>query len=77
MNARVRPEALRCRDGSLVTCANSLWAALDAAGNELQAVQGADPSAWRADAGAERIEFAPGCRRRRFGTRAGRRGISR
>ena len=29
-------------------------------GNELAATQGADPTAWRADATAERIHFAPG-----------------
>lgn len=49
-----------CGSGNVVTCANSLWAALDSAGNDLQATQGADPAAWRADANAERITFAPG-----------------
>jgi hypothetical protein len=49
-----------CGSGNVVTCANSLWAALDSAGNDLQAAQGADPAAWRADANAERITFAPG-----------------
>jgi acyl-homoserine lactone acylase PvdQ len=49
-----------CGSGNLQTCASSLWAALDTAGNTLQAAQGADPSAWRADANAERIKFAPG-----------------
>ena len=39
---------------------SGLWAALDAAGNELAAAQGADPTAWRSDATAERIQFAPG-----------------
>jgi hypothetical protein len=37
-----------------------MWAALDAAGAQLQAAQGANPDAWRADATAERISFAPG-----------------
>jgi hypothetical protein len=40
---------------------NAIWEALAAAGEELAAEQGtADPSAWRADATAERIEFVPG-----------------
>jgi acyl-homoserine lactone acylase PvdQ len=39
-----------CGGGDLAACSASLWAALDAAGNELEAAQGADPSAWRADA---------------------------
>jgi acyl-homoserine lactone acylase PvdQ len=47
-----------CGDGDLDACARSLWAALDAAGNELAAVQGPDPDAWRADATGERIHFA-------------------
>jgi acyl-homoserine lactone acylase PvdQ len=49
-----------CGAGDVSACSQSLWAAVDAAGNELQASQGADPSAWRADATAERIRFAPG-----------------
>jgi hypothetical protein len=49
-----------CGSGDVRGCSQSLWAAIDAAGNELQAAQGADPSAWRADATAERIRFAPG-----------------
>src|SRR5207244_1688320 len=47
-----------CGGGDEKTCAASLWAALDAAGNELQAAQGADPAAWRASALPERIRFA-------------------
>ena len=35
-------------------------AALQATGVELEAQQGPDPTAWRADATAERITFAPG-----------------
>jgi len=35
----------------------SLWAALDAAGRELAAQQGPDPSRWRADATGERLSF--------------------
>ena len=49
-----------CGAGDLKACSASLWAALDAAGTELAGTQGADPSAWRADATAERIDFVPG-----------------
>jgi acyl-homoserine lactone acylase PvdQ len=50
-----------CGGGNLNACATALWGALDAAGNTLQAAQGsADPAAWRADANAEKISFAPG-----------------
>lgn len=37
--------------------AASLWAALDAAGRELAAQQGSDPTQWRADATKERLTF--------------------
>jgi acyl-homoserine lactone acylase PvdQ len=47
-----------CGAGDLAACRASLWAALDAAGAELEAAQGPDPSAWRADATRERIRFA-------------------
>jgi acyl-homoserine lactone acylase PvdQ len=47
-----------CGAGDLARCRADLWAALDAAGNELQAAQGPDPAAWRADATAERIRFS-------------------
>ena len=46
-----------CGAGDLAACRASLWAALDAAGNELAAAQGPDPAAWRADATRERISF--------------------
>ncbi len=49
-----------CGHGDLAACVASLWAAIDAAGNELEAAQGANPAAWRADATAERIRFVPG-----------------
>jgi hypothetical protein len=49
-----------CGSGNLNACATALWGALDAAGNTLQAAQGADPAAWRASATAERITFLPG-----------------
>jgi hypothetical protein len=46
-----------CGAGDLAACRATLWAALDAAGNDLAAAQGSDPSAWRADATGERISF--------------------
>jgi acyl-homoserine lactone acylase PvdQ len=50
-----------CGKGQVGACQNAIWEALAAAGEELTAQQGtADPSAWRADATAERIEFVPG-----------------
>ena len=49
-----------CGQGNFDQCAASLWATLDAAGAELEAEQGSDPGAWRADANDERIEFTPG-----------------
>jgi acyl-homoserine lactone acylase PvdQ len=49
-----------CGHGDATACSRSLWGAIDAAGEELQAAQGADPSSWRADATTERIRFAPG-----------------
>ncbi len=49
-----------CGGGNVTTCANALWGALDAAGNELAATQGPDPATWRADANAQRITFLPG-----------------
>jgi acyl-homoserine lactone acylase PvdQ len=47
-----------CGAGVLASCRASLWAALDAAGNQLAAAQGPDPAAWRAP--AERITFSGG-----------------
>jgi hypothetical protein len=49
-----------CGHGDRTACSKGLWAALDAAGNDLQAAQGADPTQWHADATKERIAFAPG-----------------
>lgn len=49
-----------CGAGDLGACRASLWAALQAAGEELAARQGPDPSAWRASATKERIDFATG-----------------
>ena len=47
-----------CGNGDLNACSASLWQSLDAAGNALAAAQGADPTAWRSDATAERIQFS-------------------
>jgi acyl-homoserine lactone acylase PvdQ len=41
----------------LDSCRTLLWNALDAAGHELAAAQGPDPTRWRADATRERIRF--------------------
>jgi acyl-homoserine lactone acylase PvdQ len=49
-----------CGNGDLAACRASLWAALQAATNELATAQGPDPAAWRADATRERIVFDPG-----------------
>jgi acyl-homoserine lactone acylase PvdQ len=50
-----------CGNGELAACRDSLWAALEAAGQGLEREQGAaDPSAWRANAQQERIRFLPG-----------------
>jgi acyl-homoserine lactone acylase PvdQ len=46
-----------CGNGDLAACRASLWAAIDEAGNELQAAQGANPADWRSSATAERITF--------------------
>ena len=48
-----------CGNGDLAACRTSLWAAIDAAGNDLEASQGSNPDAWRADATGERIVFRP------------------
>jgi acyl-homoserine lactone acylase PvdQ len=49
-----------CGLGNVTACRTALWAALEEAGAELEAAQGADPSRWRADATKERIMFAGG-----------------
>jgi acyl-homoserine lactone acylase PvdQ len=49
-----------CGRGNLRRCRDSLWRAMDEAGDELAAEQGPNPDAWRADATDERIEFRPG-----------------
>jgi hypothetical protein len=49
-----------CGGGSLSKCRKLMWSAINIAGNQLQTKQGANPSAWRASATAERITFVPG-----------------
>jgi hypothetical protein len=50
-----------CGAGKKGACQQAVWAAIAAAGAELEAAQGsADPNAWRADATEERITYAPG-----------------
>jgi acyl-homoserine lactone acylase PvdQ len=49
-----------CGGGDLNACRASLWAALKAAGDELAAEQGSDPTGWHSDAQRERIVFVPG-----------------
>jgi acyl-homoserine lactone acylase PvdQ len=49
-----------CGRGSRSECRRSIWAALDAAGQDLTGEQGENPDAWRADATGERIRFEPG-----------------
>jgi acyl-homoserine lactone acylase PvdQ len=49
-----------CAAGNAADCRTALWAAIDAAGDQLAAAQGANPTAWRADATKERISFIPG-----------------
>jgi acyl-homoserine lactone acylase PvdQ len=50
-----------CGGGRKDACVGAVWGAIAAAGEELTAAQGTpDPSAWHADATAERIEFVPG-----------------
>ena len=48
-----------CGGGDVNVCRAALWAALESAGVELEAAQGGDPAAWRADATRERISFLP------------------
>jgi acyl-homoserine lactone acylase PvdQ len=50
-----------CGNGDLATCRDSLYAALDQAAQELEAVfENPNPDDWRSDATAERIFFSPG-----------------
>jgi acyl-homoserine lactone acylase PvdQ len=49
-----------CGNGDLKACRDSLWAAIKAAGDELAAEQGPDPTGWHSNAERERIKFVPG-----------------
>jgi acyl-homoserine lactone acylase PvdQ len=49
-----------CGRGNLKRCRDSLWSALERAGDELAAKQGPNPDAWRSGAERERIVFRPG-----------------
>jgi acyl-homoserine lactone acylase PvdQ len=50
-----------CGKGKLGLCQRKMWKALAKSGNAISAEQGSrNPKAWRADATAERIKFAPG-----------------
>jgi acyl-homoserine lactone acylase PvdQ len=49
-----------CGAGILATCREAVWAAIDEAAAALETSQGPAPSAWRADATAERIRFTSG-----------------
>ncbi len=50
-----------CGGGDKAQCRKDLWKAIDSAGASLSKTYGSsDPTAWRANANAERIEFAPG-----------------
>ena len=49
-----------CGKGHLSACRSEVWNAIQAAGQQLTAQQGtSDPSAWRASATAEQINFSP------------------
>jgi hypothetical protein len=49
-----------CGGGSLAACQASIWAAIQAAGDQLTQQQGtSDPAAWRASESAEQIKFSP------------------
>jgi len=49
-----------CGGGNLAHCRALLWSALDQAGNQLAAQQGANPADWHSSATAEQITFVPG-----------------
>jgi hypothetical protein len=61
MKVRKPFENRYCGGGNLGKCRASIWDAIARAGRQLTREQGtSDPSAWRADANAERITFTPG-----------------
>jgi acyl-homoserine lactone acylase PvdQ len=49
-----------CGRGNLRRCRDSLWRAIEAAGDEMASEQGPNPEAWRSDATKERITFRSG-----------------
>jgi hypothetical protein len=49
-----------CGGGNLRRCRALLWAAIDRAGRELAARQGANPAGWHSSATREEITFIPG-----------------
>jgi acyl-homoserine lactone acylase PvdQ len=49
-----------CGAGNVTACSQALWGALESARIVLESAQGTGPAAWRSDATAERIHFAPG-----------------
>ena len=49
-----------CGGGDINACRNALWAAIAEACTTLAAKQGVEPTTWRADARAERINFTTG-----------------
>ncbi len=57
---RQRYSTRYCGKGNVKRCADSLWAALQRAGQRLVASQGnSDPASWREDASTQAIKFAP------------------
>ncbi|MGK2938231.1 MAG: penicillin acylase family protein [Solirubrobacteraceae bacterium] len=60
-NVRGRFNLRYCGSGDRSVCRRELWKAIDTAGASLSRTYGSsDPTAWRANANAERIEFVPG-----------------
>jgi len=49
-----------CGNGDLAACRSSLWAVIQSSADALAGSQGTNPTAWRSDATAERIDFPPG-----------------
>jgi hypothetical protein len=49
-----------CGAGHLKACQTAIWAAIQAAGDQLATDQGPDPATWRVSAIPERITFTPG-----------------
>ena len=49
-----------CGAGDANACRAAVWRAIEESGAAIEQRQGPDPEAWKADANAERISFAPG-----------------